>query len=124
MSETNLYAFDADSFEVAFNARPNAENPAVVYHRLRKPTLAELIEREGQIKYELVEVNQREEEIRTDDETATARLWDKLILAVKAYRDAPGCRELSPEEQTAFRHVLTMIAVHALSASSPASRFH
>src|SRR5262249_39260557 len=118
MSETNLYAFDADSFEVAFNARPNAENPAVVYHRLRKPTLAELIEREGQIKYELVEVNAREEEIRTDDETANARLWDKLILAVKGYRGAADWRELSPEEKSALRPGHKVMTVRALYAGS------
>src|SRR5262249_20983462 len=91
---------------------------AVVYHRLRKPTLPELIEREGQIKYELVEVNQREEEIRTDDETANARLWDKLILAVKGYRGAPDWRELLPEEKAAFRPGHKVTAIRALYAGS------
>src|SRR5262245_333988 len=103
MSDKPLYAFDAEHYEVSFNARPNAENPAVVRHRLRKPTLAELIEREGLINYELVELNQREDEIRADDETANARLWDKIALAVKGYRGAGDWRELTPEEKAAMR---------------------
>src|SRR5262245_51205289 len=118
MSTNNLYPFDADSFEVAFNARPNAENPAIVYHRLRKPTLAELIEREQQINYELVEVSQREEEIRIDEEVASARLWDKIAMAVRGYRSAGDWRELSPEEKAAMKAGHKVTAIRALYAGS------
>src|SRR5262245_45648394 len=114
----NLYAFDADSFEVAFNARPTSENPAIVYHRLRKPGLAELIEREGQINYWRVEISHREDEIRIDDETANARLWDKIVLAVKGYSRDGDWRELTAEEKAAMKHGHKVTAIRALYSGS------
>src|SRR5262252_9925236 len=113
-----LYPFDADFTEVLFNARPNAENPNLVYHRLRKPTLEELNERESQIKYELVEINSREDEIQTDDEIANARLWDKICVAVKGYKGIDEWRELSPEEKAAMRPGHKTMAIRAMYAGS------
>ncbi len=118
MSETALYPFDADSFEVAFNARPTAENPTIVYHRLRKPTLQELIERESQITYELIELNSREDEIKSDDETANARLWDKIVLQVKGYRGFDEWREITDEEKAQMKPGHKVTAIRALYAGS------
>jgi len=109
-----LYAFDADHIEVAFNARPNAEDPAIVCHKLRKPTLEELNERESQIKYELVEINSREDEIQSDDEVANARLWDKICVAVKGYRGADDWRELTDSEKSSMRPGHKVIATRIM----------
>lgn len=98
-AEPNLYPFDLTHVEVGFNARPNTETPKIVYHKLRKPTLQELKERESQVKAELVSVSNREEEEHTDEISANANLWRKLIVAVKGYREASDWRELSDAEK-------------------------
>jgi hypothetical protein len=113
-----LYPFDADFIEVAFNARPNSESPLIVYHKLRKPTLQELIEREGLISYEIVELNSREEELKADEDTANARLWDKIILQVKGYRGAEDWRDLSEEEKAAMRPGHKSTAIRAMYAAN------
>jgi hypothetical protein len=119
MSEqNNFYAFDADFFEVPFNARPTSDKPLIVYHRLRKPTLAELLDRESQINYEIVEISSREEEIRTDDETANARLWDKIAVAVMGYKGLDGWRELTAEDKAAMRPGHKSTAIRMLYAGS------
>lgn len=118
MSDTNLYAFDADSFSVAFNARPNSETPHIVYHRLRKPTLQELIERENQITYEMVEISSREEEMKTDDDAANSRLWDKIIQQVKGYRGAGEWRDITEEEKAQMRPGHKATAIRAMYAGS------
>src|SRR5262245_12266852 len=113
----NLYPFDLDEVEVAFNARPNAEEPAIVYHQLRKPTLAELVEREQQIKYELVEISSREDEIQADDEAANARLWDKIAVAVKGYKGAGDWVTLADEHRAAMRPGHKTAAIRTMYAS-------
>jgi hypothetical protein len=94
-----LYPFDLEFIAVSFNARPNAETPKIVYHKLRKPTLQQLKDRELQIKNELVSISAREDEDRTDETVANANLWRKLIVAVKGYKDAADWRELSDLEK-------------------------
>ena len=64
----NAYPFDAESVEVHINARPGGDTPFIVSHRLRKPTLIELLDREKAINLEIVEESPREERIVTDDE--------------------------------------------------------
>src|SRR5262245_7840139 len=112
------YAFDADFISVPINARPSAENPVIVYHKLRKPTLGELIERENQIKYELVEISSREDEIQTEDESANARLWDKIAVAVKGYRGAEDWRDLTDEDKAGMRSGHKSAAIRALYAGT------
>jgi hypothetical protein len=118
MPETNLYEFDAEFINVGFNANPTAENPHIVYHKLRKPTLAELIEREGQIKYELVEISAREDELQADDEIANARLWDKIAVSVKGYRGADDWRELTDEDKAAMRAGHKTAAIRTMYAGA------
>lgn len=114
----NLYEFNAEYTDVPIIAKPNADNPTIVYHRLRKPTLAELLERESQISYEMVELNSREEEIKADDETANIRLWDKIILSVKGYKNAPDWRELTDGEKQGMRPGHKTTAIRSLYASN------
>lgn len=112
----NLYAFDAEYFEVPINVLPNADTPQIVYHRLRKPTLQELNEREDRIVYKLVGASSREEEIVSSEETANVRLWDAIILKVMGYRDAKDWRELTEEEKTAMRAGHKSTAIRTLYA--------
>lgn len=118
MTENNLYAFDAPFTEVPFYARPNAEKPHVVYHRLRKPTLKELIDRESRITYEMVEVSSREDEIRADDEAANAIFWNAIALAIKGYRGADEWRDLTDEDRAAMRPGHKTAAIRTLYAGT------
>jgi hypothetical protein len=118
MSEAKLFAFDENEIIVAFNARPNADKPQIVKHKLRKPTLAELIERENQIKYETVAVSSRENELDADDETANARLWDKIAISAQGYKGFDDWRELSAEEKAQMRPGHKVTAIRALYAGS------
>lgn len=118
MSEAKLFAFDDSEIIVAFNARPNAEKPQIVRHKLRKPTLKELMEREDQIKYETVAVSSRENELDSDDETANARLWDKIAVAVKGYKGIDDWAHLAEEHRAAMRPGHKVTAIRALYAGS------
>src|SRR5262245_26759735 len=102
-SASRLFAFDDNEIIVSFNARPGAEKPQIVEHRLRKPTLQELIERESQIKYELVEMTSREDQIESDDDFANSRLWDRIALEVRGYRGNPDWMELSEGDRARMR---------------------
>jgi len=93
------YPFDLEFIAVSFNARPKSETPKIVWHKLRKPTLQQLKDRESQIKSELVSISSREDEDRSDDSAANANLWRKLIVAVKGYRGAADWRELTEAEK-------------------------
>jgi hypothetical protein len=114
MSETKLYAFHADEVIVPINARPQSETPVIVYHKLRKPTFVELSERESQIKYELVEISSREDEIQSEEETANARLWDKIAIAVRGYRGVDDWRDLTAEDKAAMRPGHKTAAIRAM----------
>lgn len=113
-----LYEFDAEYTDVPIIAKPSGDNPTIVYHRLRKPTLQELLDRESQISYEMVELNSREEEIKADDETANVKLWDKIIMSVMGYKNAPEWRELTEEEKAAMRPGHKTTAIRTLYASN------
>lgn len=55
-------------------------------HKLRRPTLAELVTRESESVTEVEEVSPGEDAFHVEDKAATARLWDKIRLQVKGYR--------------------------------------
>ena len=114
----NAYPFDAPSVDVQINARPGGENPVIVTHRLRKPTLVELLDREKAINLEIVEENNREERIVTDDEQATCSLWDKIVLEVKGYKGIPDFRSLTEGEKSTMRAGHKKTAVLAMYAGS------
>lgn len=114
----NAYPFDAPSVDVQINARPGSDNPVIITHRLRKPTLSELLDREKAINLEIVEESNREERIVTDDELATCQLWDKLILEVKGYKGIPDFRALTDSEKQTMRAGHKTTAIRAMYAGS------
>jgi len=117
MSE-NTYPFDAPSIDVQFNARPGASTPVIISHRLRKPTLQELSDREKAINLEIVETSNREEQVVTDDEAANCQLWDRLIVSVKGYLGLADWRELTPDEKATMRPGHKRTAIVAMYAGS------
>lgn len=96
-AEKAPFAFDDDTVEVCFNATPKSEKENVVWHRLRRPTLEELLAREQQASTEMIEVNKREAEYISDDDPANIWLWEKVALAVKGYKEFPDWTNLTPE---------------------------
>jgi hypothetical protein len=81
--EEKFYPLDQNEFEVAIQI---SDRNLTLRHKLRKPTLAELIERDQQTPYETEEVSSGEDRLTIDDEAANARLWDRIAVAVKGYR--------------------------------------
>lgn len=81
MSAPKLYPLDKTEFEVEITAGKH-----VVSHKLNKPTIAQLMERESQSHYETEAISNEEERVNADDETANARLWDAIATGVKGYR--------------------------------------
>ena len=98
-SNSTSYPFDADPIIVSFNARPGSDTPVIISHKFRKPTLMELVARDREVNLEIVEISTREEQIVNDDESANARLWDKLIVGVKGYSGNSEWREVSDLEK-------------------------
>lgn len=112
-----LYPLDYTNHEVAFNARPNSEKPLIVYHRLRRPTLGELQDREKMLSLELVE-NGREEQIITHEEAANANLWDKIVTDVKGYKGFDDWAPLGPQEKASVRPSHKSMAIRAMYLGS------
>lgn len=85
------YPFDQQEVVVQFIGRPAdpkkpQSTPKMVSHKLRRPTLEEIIEWEkSQVAHEQIEVSARENQILFDDGKGDARLWDKIILEVQGY---------------------------------------
>ncbi|HEY6401144.1 MAG TPA: hypothetical protein VI479_07030 [Blastocatellia bacterium] len=117
MTEANKpFEFDEDIHEISFAATTRKGETRTVHHRLRKPTLEELNERESQIKYETIKINPKEIEVRNDQRTADANLWGKIVQAVKGYKDADDWRELSDEEKSKFNGSHKSQAIQGLYA--------
>lgn len=85
MVELNFSTYPLDQQEITVEIQARG---TTLTHQLRRPTFSELQERESQIVYETEEVSRDEDAINADDETANARLWDKIALAVTGYRGA------------------------------------
>lgn len=114
----NIYPFDESTIEVQFNARPGADTPHVVAHRLRKPTLQELLEREQAVSLEIHEVSNREDTIVSDDEGANCRLWDKLILEVQGYRGMADWTPVNDEMKAQMRAGHKTTAIRGMYAGT------
>lgn len=107
-----LYPIDAKAIDVSFNGRPSG-NPIIISHRLRRPTMAELSEREKSSSISFMEVG-KDEQILTDEESANARLWDQIIVEVSGYDNDQSWRTLTPEEKTKIRTSHKSIAIRAM----------
>lgn len=78
-----LYPLDQTELTVAIQV---SGRDLTLWHKLRKPTLAELVERDQQTPFETEEVSSSEDRLNVDDEGPNGRLWDKIALSVKGYR--------------------------------------
>lgn len=80
-AENAAYSLDVSEFEIQITS-----NSKVAVHKLRKPTLDELIKREEMSVYETEEIDKGQDKINVDYERANVALWDKIALQVKGYR--------------------------------------
>jgi hypothetical protein len=112
MSE--LYPFDPEFIEVSFNAMPGADEPVIVAHKLRKPTVAQLLEREKGVQVTIRELTPREEHIEVTEEAANIALWNDIIVAVKGYRDKPEWTPLDDSEKQMMRAAHKVAAIRAM----------
>lgn len=80
-------AYPLDQTEITVNIKAGGK---VLSHKLKRPTLAQLIEREDRISVQSQAVSDTEEAIigDSDDEVANAKLWDEIAVEVKGYRMA------------------------------------
>jgi hypothetical protein len=106
-SLTKAYAFDAQEFEIELEAK-RGETTYHFAHRLRRPTRAELLERDRAITYEVIEVDSRQDVINFDVEGANARLWDRIAVAVKGYDfgDNAAAADWHPVGESERQHML------------------
>jgi hypothetical protein len=79
--QPKVYPLDQAEIEVEIST-----TTLKLIHKLRKPTLAELVERDQQTPFETEEVSNGEDRLNIDDEGPNAKLWDKVALAVEGYR--------------------------------------
>lgn len=96
------FAFDEKIHEISFPATTLKGTTKTVTHRLRKPALDELHNREAKIKYETIKVSARELEIKSDQREADAWLWARIVLAVRGYGSNDDWQELSDEDKARF----------------------
>lgn len=75
------YALSQPEFLVEIEA-----NGKTLKHKLRKPTLDDLVKREDLIVYETEEIADGQDAIRADTERADAALWDRIAISVTGYR--------------------------------------
>lgn len=76
-----LYPLDQTEFVVEITAGKH-----ILSHKLAKPTLAQLVERENASSYETESISNEEERVSAEDEPANARLWNQIAREVKGYR--------------------------------------
>lgn len=117
---TPLYPLDQKEIEVAIVA-----GKRTLGHKLTRPTLAQLVEREGQIHYESESISDSEERINSDDEPANARLWDACVVSVRGYRlgradthPVEMWREMTPELKAAIPSAHKAAAIRGLYQSA------
>ncbi len=117
---TPLYPLDQTEISVEIKA-----GNAVLGHKLTRPTLAQLVEREGQIHYESESISDSEERINSDDEAANARLWDGCAVMVRGYRlgradthPVEMWREMTPELKAAIPSAHKATAIRAMYQSA------
>ena len=81
-----LYPLDQSQQAVELLIKLSDEKTLKIEHVLRRPTLAELIERDAQSVTEMEEIAPNEDAFHADTELANARLWDKVAQAVTGYK--------------------------------------
>lgn len=87
MSETLTKSYPLTDAETVIQLHiKRGEKSETIQHKLRRPSLAELIEREQQSVAEIEEVAPNEDSWTEDSQSANGRLWDKCIIGVTGYR--------------------------------------
>ena len=119
--EPARYDFTKSEFQVALNLKLNPEKSITVTHNLRRPSLAELVERENQSVAEVEEVSPGEDAWHNDNEAANSRLWDKCALSVSGYKvggqSAVDTVTVSPEIAAKIPSAHKSTAISGLYAS-------
>lgn len=77
-----LFPIDEQEFDV-YLTDGGTELP--LGHKLRKPTKAELVEREQHVSFEQESASETETETRYDSERANRYLWDRIVTYVSGY---------------------------------------
>lgn len=115
------YPLDQSEFEIIITI-PGRD--LKLGHKLTRPTLAQLVERESQSSYETESVSDGEDKVNADDETANARLWDAIVRSVKGYRldksdtfPLTDWRDVTPELKAAIPSAHKATAVRGMYQS-------
>lgn len=87
------YPLDVTEFEINVETKPGV----ICVHKLRKPTLDELVKREEMSVYETEEIDKGQDRVIVDDERANVGLWDKIAVSVKNYSADGGWLTVTPE---------------------------
>ncbi len=82
------YPFDQNEFNIPISIKFSDSKTLTITHKLARPTLADLLERESQSMTEMEEVAPNEDAFHTDAEGANAKLWDKVAKQVQGYKAA------------------------------------
>lgn len=97
----NAYPLDQSSFEVSITVKLSDDKSQKLEHKLTRPTLADLIERDAQSVTELEEIAPGEDTFHTEVESANAKLWDKIAKQIRGYKTAgitkDAWAEVTPE---------------------------
>lgn len=117
-TQEDLYPFDPEFIEVSFNAMPGADEPVIVSHRLRKPTVAQMLEREKSVQVTIRELTSREEHIEVTEEDANTALWNDIAVAVKGYRGKSDWADLTPLDKQVMRAAHKQAAIRAMYSGS------
>ncbi len=112
-----LFPLDQQQFEISINVRPGADKPLFVTHVLRRPTEAELIERDQAHVIETVLSNKGEYSLPENNDAPDLALWQKIALAVVGYKLADGRPATEPRSVTA-ELMQKIPASHKLAALS------
>lgn len=103
------FKFDVSAVEVEADASTNPNVNRLISARLRKPTKAELIQREAMSSTEIVEASATEEDILADGERANAFLFDKLATEVKGFAMRGEGKEIAGEWRAVTPELLKLI---------------
>lgn len=83
-----LYPLDQNEFEIAISIKLAEDRSKQLHHKVRRPTMAELLERESQSVTEMEEVAPGEDAFHTEMDGANSRLYDKIAIQIKGYKAA------------------------------------
>lgn len=90
-----LFPFDQELIDIRINVTPGADRPFYTTHRVRRPTLEELNNRESMTVYEMRDLGGNEEEVVINDDTGNSYVYDLIAREVQGYDLGDG---VDPQE--------------------------